>query len=371
MLTHQKRKDYHCFHPGCQKIYSGYRSLKRHCATQHGKHLLPPSSQPSTLNTQPCPPLWEPPKLPGVKDGASTSADYHSYFLPSKHHSVFQFEGYTDCGTMYSDYILAANLKLSHNRDDPNLSQENLPVISQSWNLAEPGSSLKSATDVSASHSTVMSNPLETASSLGDRVADPAEPETGHTCERNLDLLVTNLQTWKETLSVQPSKKVSGTGMARQLSSACPRRKQPILLKLNMQQHEPQNKQQTPLMSGEASCTKSNITGSSAHQIQPITPPLPLAPKTKKKTVKKKILKATNIPTPPLPSPKPTTQRRPRPRSARLVSPSQVAMASFSKESAPSDTLKVLQFHTQCIDSLVRYFSTRLMLALKYRWYIS
>ncbi|XP_026777948.3 zinc finger protein 541 isoform X3 [Pangasianodon hypophthalmus] len=332
MLTHQKRKDYHCSHPGCQKMYCGYRSLKRHCATQHGTYLLPPSSQPSALNTQPCPP----PKLPVVKDGVSTSADYHSYFPPPKPHSIFQFEGYTGCGTSYNNYTLAANL------EDPNLSQVKLPVISQSWSLAADGDScsLESAIDLTASHSMVMSNQWASTSSLGGGVVNPVEPETVHTWERNLDFLVTNLQTWKEAPSIQPSKEVTDTGMGSQPSSACPRRNRPILLKLSMRQHEPQNKQQA-LMSGEASCSKSNIAGSS-YQMEPIIPPLPPASKskTKKKRVKKKILKAANIPTPPLPSPRPTTQRRPRPRPAYLVSPSQVAMASFSKESAPSDTLK-------------------------------
>lgn len=344
MLTHQKRKDYRCSHPGCQKMYCGYRSLKRHCATQHGTYLLPPSSQPSALNNQPCPPLNESPKLPTVKD------DYHSYFPPPKPHSIFPSDGYTGCGTSYNNCTLATNLDLSRNPEDSNVSQVELPVCSQSWSQAADGAScsLDSAVDLSASHSMVTSNHWASTSSLGGSVVDPVEPEIVHTWEHNLDFLVTNLQTWKEAPSIQPSKEVTGTRMGSQPSSACPRRNQPILLKISMGQHEPQNKQQAPLMSGEASCSKSNIVGSSTHQMEPIIPPLPPAPKskTKKKRIKKKILKAANIPTPPLPSPRPTTQRRPRPHPAYLVSPSQVAMASFSKESAPSDTLKVLRLHT-------------------------
>lgn len=325
MLTHQKRKDYRCSHPGCQKIYCGYRSLKRHCATQHGTYLHPPSSQPSALNTQPCPPLWEPPRLPEVKDGASTSADCsRSYFPPPQPLSVFQFEGSTNCRTSYSNYTLAANLNLSHRPEDPNRSQVKFPVISQSWSLAANAAS-ESAVDLPASYNMVMPNQWSSASSLGGSVVDPVGPEA--------------VQTWE--------------------SMACLRGNRPILLKLGMRQQKPQNKQQIPLVSGEASCSTSKVIGSSADHMEPIIPPLLPAPKSKakKKSVKKKILEAATIPTPPLPSPKPNTQRRPRPRPAYLVSPSQVAMASFSKESTPSDTLKVLQLHTLCC----RSFSTWVM----------
>lgn len=363
MLTHQKRKDYRCCHPGCQKMYSGYRSLKRHCAAQHGTYLLPPSSQPSIFNTQPGQPPWEPRRLPALKDGASTSADYHSSVPPSNPDSVFQFKGYTDDGTSYNKFTLAADLNLSHKPEDLNLSKAQLPVIPQSGNMAagDTSCSLETALDLSASHSMVMSNQWASASSLGGGVIDQVEPETCHTWERNLDFSVTNLQTWKKAPSVQPSKK----GTASQPSSACPRRNPPILLKLSMRKHEPQGKQQAPLLSGEASNSKLNIIGSSAHQTESSTPPLPSAPtyKPKRERVKKKIMKDENVPSPPLPSSRPSTRGRPRHRPAHLVSPSQVAMASFSKESASSDTLKVLQLHIQC--SLVSHFSTLVM----FRWY--
>lgn len=336
-MTHQKRKDYRCCHLGCQKIYCGYHSLKRHCAMRHGTYLLPPSSQPSALNNQSHPSLWEPPKLATVKDRASTSADYHSYFPPTKPHSVFPSEDFTSHGTSCNNCTSATNLDLSCNPKDPNMSQVKLPVSSPSW---------IQAADLSASHSMVTSNHWASASGLGGSVVDPVEPETVHTWEHNLDFFITNLQTQKEAPSIQPSKEVTGTRPGSEPSSAYPRRNQPILLKISMGQYEPQNKQQAPLISGETSCSKSNIVRSSTHQIEPIIPPLPPTPKskTKKKRVQK-ILKASNIPTPPLPSPRPTTQRRSRPHPAYLVSPSQVAMASFSKERTLSDTLKVLQLH--------------------------
>ncbi|KAG7314579.1 hypothetical protein KOW79_021882 [Hemibagrus wyckioides] len=77
----------------------------------------------------------------------------------------------------------------------------------------------------------------------------------------------------------------------------------------------------------------------SACPMKPIVPPLSPC-KTKKRRVKNKTLKATNIPSLTLLSTKPTTQRRHRPRPADLVSPSLVAMASFSTKSSPSDALK-------------------------------
>ncbi|KAK3508760.1 hypothetical protein QTP70_004241 [Hemibagrus guttatus] len=230
-----------------------------------------------------------------MNDGASTSADYSFSFPPLKPQSVFQFEGYTSCGTSYNSYTLAAS-SLSHDPEDSKLSQVKLPRISQSWCLAadDASCSLESATDLSASHSTLMSNQWASTSSLGGSMVDPVEPDAVHTLESNLDFLV--LQTWKEAPSIQPSKEGIGTGMASQPSSACP--------------------------------------------MKPIVPTLsPCKPK--KKRVKKKTLKAANIPTLPLPPAGPTTQRRCRPHPAYLVSPSQIAMASFSTKSSPSDTLKI------------------------------
>ncbi|KAF5898341.1 zinc finger protein [Clarias magur] len=332
MLTHQKRKDHHCPYPGCPKMYCGYRSLKRHYTKQHSTHLFPSSSQPSTINTH----LWESSKL-GMKDGAFTSADYQSYIAPAKLHSIFQVEGYTD----YSNYTWAENLGLSHNTENPMRSQVMLPVDSQSWNLAadDASCSLKSAMDLSASHSAVMSNQWALNSSLGGSLVNPAEPKTVHTWEHNWDFLTPNMergdQTCKDAPSVQSRKEVTGTGirMDVQPSCACNRQNQPILLKASMQNHQPPNKQKASFIHGEESGAKSTKVRSSAYQMQPIIPSLLPGPKTKKKRVKKeKILKANNILTLPLPSPKP--------HPLYLVSPSQVAMASFSKESAPSDTLE-------------------------------
>lgn len=353
MLTHQKRTDYLCFHPGCKKIYCSYRSLKRHCAMQHGTRLLTPSSQPSALNTQPCPPLWEPSKLPAVKDIESTLSASHSNIPPPKSDPFFQFEGNTSCGTSYTNYTLAKNFHLSGNSEDPYLSQGKLPVIPQSLSPAtfhETSHSLESATDLSASYSTMMSNLWASSSSLGSSVVGPVEPETIHTWRCNLDYLVTNPQTYKDTLSVQPSKKVTDTGMGSLQSLPRSSTNQPILLKLGMKQHEPQYKQQASHLSGEASCSTSTIIESSADKMEPVISPLLPAPMSKdnKKKIKKKILKSATVPTPPLPSPRPTTQRRPRPRPAHLLSPSQVVMAYFSKENAPADTRKVLQLHSQC-----------------------
>lgn len=340
MLIHQKKKTYRCSHPGCTKMYCGYRSLKRHCAIQHGTYPLTPTSQPSTTDTKICPPQLEPPKLSAIYDGASTSVGYPSLISPPKTQSVFQFEGYTSCRPNYNNYTLAGNLSLSQNPEDPKLSKVKLPVISQLWSLVADGAScsLESAVNLSASHSMLLSNQWESTSSLGGSMVDTVEPEAECTWERNLDFLVP--QTWKEAPSIQPSKEGTGTGTANQ----------PILLKPDLPQHEPQNKQQHPLMSGEALCTKSKLIGSSEYHMEPIIPPLspPCKFKTKKNRVKNKILKATNIPTLPLPFPRPGTQRRPRPHPAYRVSPSQVAMASFCTESSPSDTSKVLPLHTQC-----------------------
>ncbi|KAM9441339.1 uncharacterized protein znf541 isoform 1-T1 [Clarias gariepinus] len=340
MLTHQKRKEHHCPYPGCPKMYCGYRSLKRHYTKQHGTHLFPPSSQPSTLNTHLCTPMWESLNL-GMKDGAFTSADYQSYIAPPKPHSIFQVEGYTDCGTSYSNYTWASNLGLSHNTENPIRSQVILPVDAQSWSLAadDVSCSLKSVMDLSASHNTVMLNQWASNSSIGGSAVNPVEPKTVHTWEHNWDFLTPNMergdQTCKDAPSIQSRKEATGTGirMDIQPSCACNRQNQPILLKPSMQKHQPQNKQKASFIHGEGSCAKSSKVGSSAYQMEPIISSLLPAPKTKKKRVqKKRTLKPDNILTLFLPSPEP--------HPLYLVSPSQVAMASFSKESAISDTFK-------------------------------
>ncbi|XP_046694655.1 uncharacterized protein znf541 isoform X2 [Silurus meridionalis] len=341
MLTHKKKKDYRCSHVGCQKMYCGYKSLQRHCATQHGASLLPSFTRSSSINTQTCPPLLEPPTLPAVKDGASTSNDFHSYLFPTKPRSAFQFEGYTGCGTSYTNYTLSGNPTFSCNPQDSNLSKLKLSEIPQSWSLTADGASCSfdSAVGLSESHSTEKSNQWASTAILGGSVVGPEEPETVHTWECNSQQgVLTNFQAQKEAPTRQPNKGIR-MRMCCQPSSAFTRNSQADLLKLNMRPHEPQNNQQVPLMRGVASCSKLNIVGSSAHQIEPIIPSLSPATKIKKKRLQK-ILKPANIPTPPLPSPKPTTQRRPRACTADLVSPSQVAMASFSKKTAPADTLK-------------------------------
>ncbi|KAI5608403.1 ELM2 and SANT domain-containing protein 1 [Silurus asotus] len=341
MLTHKKKKDYRCSHVGCQKMYCGYKSLQRHCATQHGASLLPSFTQSSSINTQTCPPLLEPPTLPPVKDGASTSTDFHSYLFPTKPLSAFQFEGYTGCGTSYTNYTLSGNPSFSCNPQDSNLSKVKLSEIPQSWSLTADGASCSfdSAVGLSESHGMDKTNQWASTGILGGSVVGPEEPETVHIWEWNSQQgVLTNFQAQKEAPTRQPNKGI-GMRMGCRPSSAFTRNSQADLLKLSMRPHEPQNNQQMTLMRGVASCTKLNIVGSSAHQIEPIIPPLSPATKTKKKRLQN-ILKPANIPTPPLPSPKPTTQRRPRAFTADLVSPSQVAMASFSKKTAPADPLK-------------------------------
>ncbi|KAL6463470.1 hypothetical protein MHYP_G00278610 [Metynnis hypsauchen] len=302
LLTHQKRKTL-C----CQKV-----AVKHHCASQ-------PSSTP-----------WE---TPAETEG-------HSVFLsPPIPASVSQLSQYACCRASYSSYTgfasVVGNLGLNHYPEQVSLSDIKLPLISETWGLP--------AMDFPASHDALPSNqwaPTVHPWSVGVDPMAPESPETKNSklqgWEDDLDFPVT-----KGVLSVQPCQEAASAGeeQALKASLACPKKNQPILRKHSLQQLKPQSKQQASFISGIQPCSHSEFGLVASTSCQRAPPGLPGPPPSKGR--KRRVRKKTpDTPALPLPAPRASTQRRARLSSAYLFSPSQVAMASFSTESAPSHTIK-------------------------------
>ncbi|XP_062844998.1 zinc finger protein 541 isoform X2 [Trichomycterus rosablanca] len=270
LLIHQRRNAYLCTHPGCQKTYYDHRSLKRHCASQH---------------------------------------------------------------TVYPGFSsVAGNLGLCCYSEEPNLMNITPSVSPDVWGLGAAGAfrSLENPVDVTASHSTLMSNqwPLSLSNVVDQFESNP------------------EIKVWENSRNIPGTNlKVSESKMESRVFPGCPEKSQSSTSKHSLWQVKPHSKQQDSLINDAMPCAGSNHDASlvaqpgSSNGTDFHTAPTQDESKTRKMIVKK-TLKAVNIPTPPLPSPRLITQRRPRPRPASLVSPSQVALESFSKDGALFHTNK-------------------------------
>uniref|UniRef100_A0A4W4ECZ9 Zinc finger protein 541-like n=1 Tax=Electrophorus electricus TaxID=8005 RepID=A0A4W4ECZ9_ELEEL len=350
MLTHQKRDAYPCPQPDCQKRYYGQHSLRGHCSTQHGFYLLPVASQ--SLAPDPIRPgraAWEPTQPSAVTEGPF---EFHSRFL-SPPTLASRPGAYSSHGGGHSGFAsVATNSGSGCYPEEPKPSRPDPPEIVEAWGSAVAGASLnpESAADLPTSRGASWSH-LWTAShdqQPGSRLGDPTTPESPrakaqniHGWESSLHFSMEDLQAWKEALSVQPCEEMTGAGLKRASGPASPvpsKHSRPILLK---------HQQHISYGNGAALCSGSHRNPSSAAPPsghgETVRPPLHLPPasKTRKKGMrKKKSVNDADIPVPPLPAPRPLMQKCPRPRSGCLVSPSQVAMASFNRESTSSPSAK-------------------------------
>ncbi|KAL7838484.1 hypothetical protein AOLI_G00268880 [Acnodon oligacanthus] len=315
LLTHQKRKTL-C----CQKV-----AVKHHCASQRGvsQHSPPKPIKPSSTS-------WETP----------AEIQGRSRFL-SPPISVSQLSQYACFGASYSSHTgfasVVGNLGLNHYPEQVSLSNIKLPVISETWGLE--------AVDFPASHDALPSNQWASSLHPWSCGIDPMAPESPET-------KISNLQGWEDdldfpvtkgVLSVQPCQEAASAGeeQALKASSARPKKNQLNLRKYSLQQLKTQNKQQASFISGTQPRSKSHsefgLVASTFRQRASHGLPGPSLSKGRKRRVRKTT---PDTPAPPLPAPRASTQRRARLSSAYVFSPSQVAMASFSKESAASHTLK-------------------------------
>ncbi|XP_063060089.1 zinc finger protein 541 isoform X2 [Engraulis encrasicolus] len=102
MLTHEKRKLFHCAEPGCERSYCDAHSLKRHFLTQHGS--LPkstPSEDASALHPKA---HWEPTEDTASNSKQSsfptlfisaTKSTSDPQFAGSNYHSYVKYSNYT------------------------------------------------------------------------------------------------------------------------------------------------------------------------------------------------------------------------------------------------------------------------------------
>ncbi|KAK1787587.1 hypothetical protein P4O66_016086 [Electrophorus voltai] len=350
MLTHQKRDAYPCPQPDCQKRYYGQHSLRGHCSTQHGFYLLPVASQ--SLAPDPIRPgraAWEPTQPSAVTEGPF---EFHSRFL-SPPTLASRPGAYSSHGSGHSGFAsVATNSGSGCYPEEPKPSRPDPPEIVEAWGSAVAGASLnpESAADLPTSRGASWSHPWTASHDQqpGSRLGDPTTPESPrakaqniHGWESSLHFSMEDLQAWKEALSVQPCEEMTGAGLKRASGPASPvpsKHSRPILLK---------HQQHISYGNGAALCSGSHRNPGSAAPPsghgETVRPPLHLPPasKTRKKGMrKKKSVNDADIPVPPLPAPRPLMQKCPRPRSGCLVSPSQVAMASFNRESTSSPSAK-------------------------------
>ncbi|XP_066518306.1 zinc finger protein 541 isoform X2 [Hoplias malabaricus] len=203
------------------------------------------------------------------------------------------------CGhSSYTGFAsVVGNIGLNSYQEETCLFQKKLPMISEAWSSA--------VVDLPGSHV-----PLN--------------------WEDNLDFPVTNHQSTKWD--------VTNTGMEHALRPfpTYHKKSQPVLLKHSRPQLKPQNKQQVSNSHNEL---ESVALQPLPHQRETIHAP-PVESKGRKNTMKKNNTKAAKTSAPLLPAPRASSQRKSRPRTAQLVSPSEVAMASFRTDSVPSLTLK-------------------------------
>ncbi|XP_035289579.1 zinc finger protein 541 isoform X1 [Anguilla anguilla] len=383
MLTHQKRKPFRCMEPGCQKSYCDGYALKRHCASQHGIYLLPPPP-PSSAQVHVGVGAW----ADGLGGAGGVRSDYHSiFFSPPKPASKAPHKGadYSGYGGFHG-YATAAGLGVSHGFQGPGAPQAQQPLIaSDPWAQAEakqsygegPGE-LHTSQGMSVAPQWVPSlepevNTIGTSPSCGSRLGG-----LGPQCwESGLDFPVSELQALEEMLSLQTPREALSSGGActvgsapSEPSSSLPKPRRPsIVIKQKLRQANPKGRPQQQAPARSASTLKSSARTQSAaasgnapepvndHALGQSSPEQPTQPspagtpkpapqrgeEARKKRPRKRKAKESDLPAPTFPPPLPASvaaSRRQRPRPLYLVSPSQVAMASFSTDSAPCQLSK-------------------------------
>lgn len=322
MMTHHKRKTYHCTQSGCHKTYSDKNSLKHHCASRHGVHFTSPSSTSLAYNYDLPASLWE----PTVNRAASDSR------------GLFISQPKPVSTPVLKDPSYSGKLKLGLGcyAEDTHPAQVKRSTPQESWTLATASESYK------IKESTKMLNSTQWTLGIDAFEENPVVsqiPFDVHSLETNLDFRESYPEERKEMLSFQPKREATTSSVGfptRPPGSVGHKKHCPILLKHSLKDPKPLNKlkrrhsfsSSTPpvLLVPEP---KSDFDCNLPDPALP-SPPLhaPLPNSRKRKSCSKDTL--SNVPTPPLPVPQPGCHKRSRSRSSYLVSPSQVALASFS-----------------------------------------
>lgn len=318
MMTHHKRKTYHCTQSGCHKTYSDKNSLKHHCASRHGVHFTSPSSTSFAYNYD----LPASPQEPSVNRAASDSCG----LIISQPNPV---------SSVLKDPSYSGKLELGlgcYTEDLVNPTKGKRSVHQESWTLATASESYKVEDSPKMLNSTQWTLGLD---AVEENPVVSKSPFDVCGLDTNLDFPESYPEGWKEMLSFQPNREATTCSMGcptKPPASVGPKKHCPILLKHSLKDPKPLNKLKR------------------RHSFSSFTQPVLLCPEPTKDfdcnlpdpvlpsppphatlaNIKKRKSCSPNVPAPPLPVPQPGCLKRSRSRSSYLVSPSQVALASFS-----------------------------------------
>lgn len=369
MLTHQKRKLFHCAEPGCQRSYCDAHSLKRHCLSQHGAQPKPkPSESASTHSALHPTAHWEArtedapsavvqsssdqsvyptiyisaPKTVTQTDTQSVSSNYHSYV------NYNNYEGFPTVvrglGASQFTTELASQEKVCQDQWIPEGAKSvygmssDEPVSSQ--DMQEP---TQWPVSLEPESSTV------SASEAAEAQTYTADGLNASCWEKALEFPVTDLQALDCILSFQSSRETASCQIEdRPVSSeSSGHAKQSQHAQINLSLTQVKNIKSEPLGSWPISSNDFNKAVDLAppalkpqlSMLEEMQPVPKKVEKAKKRAKKRKIITDDGLPLPIYHDE--SVPRRPRFRPGFLISPSQVAMASFSSDSAPYLSLKV------------------------------
>uniref|UniRef100_A0A9J7ZIS9 Zinc finger protein 541 n=1 Tax=Cyprinus carpio carpio TaxID=630221 RepID=A0A9J7ZIS9_CYPCA len=319
MMTHHKKKTYYCTQSGCHKPYNDKNSLKHHCASRHGVYLTSPSSSSLAPSSYDLPAsVWEP---TAVSDYLFTSQP-KPVAAP-----VLKDPSYS--GKLFSSYG-RGELGMRRYAEDAHPFQLKHSTCQESWTLSSASESYK------VEDSNKMLN--STQWTLGiDAVEENPVVSRNPFDVHGLDFHESYPEELKEMMSFQPNRDAPITSVGCPMgpqASVCPKQHRPKLLKHSLKEPRPPNKlkRQRTFSSFNHSTVlypepKSDFDCNLSDPVL-ASPPATLPNSKKRKSCSKDVL--SNVPAPPLPVPQLTCHKRSRARSSSLVSPSQVALASFS-----------------------------------------
>ncbi|CAM4535478.1 unnamed protein product [Leuciscus chuanchicus] len=317
-MTHHKRKTYHCTQSGCHKTYSDKNSLKHHCASRHGVHFTSPSSTSYAYNYDLPASPWEPTVNRAAR--GLFSAQPKPVLAPVLKEPSYSGKPKLGLGC-YAEDTHRAQVKRSTHQESWTLA-----TASESYKVEETAKMLNS-TQWTLGFDAVEENPVVSQNPFHVRGL-----------ETNLDFSESYPEEWKEMLSFQPIREAATSSVGcptRPPASVDPKKHCPILLKHSLKDPKPLNKLKRrhsySSFTQPALCpeSKSDFDCNLPDPALPSPPPhAPLPNSRKRKSCSKDLL--SDVPAPPLPVPQPSCHKRSRPRSSYLVSPSQVALASFS-----------------------------------------
>ncbi|XP_062341636.1 zinc finger protein 541 isoform X2 [Osmerus eperlanus] len=385
MLTHQKRKQFPCAEPGCRKSYYDSHSLKRHYMSQHISPFVAPITQCVPPPAHSAKTQWEPVERPaGFFEGSADTCNYHSLFLSPPQARSDKLQHGSDYSA-YASYNSNESLpppdgSLVKSCLEPNLSQPKSVLVLAPW---RQGSDKGPCNDCTGELHPSQWNPdpqvqekAQTQVHFGSMTG--LEGPGTQSWDSRIDIPVSDLQALEEIMSYDPCSGAANAGidstvMPFAATDIPSQSKQLNVVKQTYSQMSSEGKPQDKLQLYPFENTKSSACSISIIPAKPVLraahsftqsalpnqpnpggPPPPILPPVlysmvkskacldrvdmKKRSERRKKLPTAHLPAPPLPPVPPASTllapRRPRPRPLHLVSPSQVAMASFSDSSA-------------------------------------